>query len=320
MRSISKFILTLAVVALLPMVANAQAKKPTLMVVPADAWCVENGYMAHFNNQGVQQDVPEYQKALQNDMDLLNVITKVGALMADRQFPLKDLAATLRTINQNDAEDAMTVSKSSGATLAETPLERLMNRAKADIIIEVAWKINKQGPKKSVTYTLRGLDAYTNKQVAAAQGTGKPSFNSEVPVLLEEAVLENMDSFVAQLQAHFDDLFANGREVSFNLRIFDNGSGLSFEDEYDGTELTEIVENWMAENTVNHRFNLSDASENRMLFEQVRIPLYRTNGMPMDTRTFITGLRKFLAKPPYNIQSKIITKGLGRADLILGEK
>lgn len=31
-----------------------------------------------------------------------------------------------------------------------------MNRAKADILIEVVWNINTMGPKRSVTYTLRG--------------------------------------------------------------------------------------------------------------------------------------------------------------------
>ena len=59
------------------------------------------------------------------------------------------------------------------------------------------------GPKRSVTYTLRGLDAYTNKQVAATQGTGEPSMAAEVAVLLEEAVVDKMDASLSQLQKHF---------------------------------------------------------------------------------------------------------------------
>ena len=55
-----------------------------------------------------------------------------------------------------------------------------MNRAKADILIEVVWNINRRGPKRSVTYTLRGVEAYTNKQVAATQGTGEPSMAADV--------------------------------------------------------------------------------------------------------------------------------------------
>lgn len=297
-----------------------QAKKPTIMVVPADAWCNANGYMMDFANQEVTNNVPDYKTALQTDIDLLNVITKIGELMVDRQFPLKDLAATIRSIEQSAAEDEMTVSSTSGASLGESPLDRLLSRAKADIMVEVLWKVNTVGPKKSVTYTLRGLDAYTNKQVAAAQGTGAPSLSAEVPVLLEEAVLSNMDNFTSQLQAYFDDLQANGREVAVDIRIFDNGSGLTLEDEFDGTELQEVIDNWMAENTVSHRYSLSDATENRMNFEQVRIPLYKQNGMPMDTRAFVEDLRKYLKKAPYNLTCKTMTRGLGKAILVIGEK
>lgn len=298
---------------------HAQAKKPTLMVMPAEVWCFENGYTSLYDTQGKQVRVPDYERAYQENADLLNVTTKIGELMAERGFPLKDMSAAIRDINRSSAEDAMTVS-SSGSALAETPLERLMSRARADILIELAWTVSTVGPKQSVTYTLRGIDAYTNKQVAAAQGTGPQSFSAEIPVLLEEAVLAHMDNFIGQLQSHFDDLLENGREVALNVRIFDNGSGLTFEKEVGGGELTDVIDDWMAQNTVNHRYNLSDAGETHMSFEQVRIPLYRENGMPMDTRRFGTELRRYLAKSPYNLTSKILTKGLGRVDIIIGEK
>ncbi len=304
----------------LPLLTFGQAKKPTIMVVPADTWCIENGYYTDFNNQGRQQKLPDYERAVTENSDLLSVVTKIGELMADQGMPLKDLSAAIKSVNRNMEEDELTQSSTSGAGLASTPLQRLANRAKADIIVEVAWKVNSTGPKNSVTYTLRGLDAYTDKQVAAAQGTGAPSFSAEVPLLIEEAVIGKMDNFTAQLQNHFDDLFENGREVSVTIQVFDNGSGLSLEDEYDGEELTDIIDDWMAKNTVNHRYSLSDADESRMIFEQVRIPLYRDNGSPMDTRHFVTNLRKFLSKEPYNITSKVVTKGLGKANLILGEK
>lgn len=294
-----------------------QAKKPMLMVIPGDTWCTQNGYMLSIDIQGQTVNVPDYVRALQENMDLINVITKIGELMVERSFPLKDAASSIRSINQNSAEDEMTVSSRSGAALTETPLDKLLNRAKADILVELSWKINHIGPKNSVTYTLRGIDAYTNKQIAATQGTGAQSFSAEIPVLLEEAVIEHMDNFTAQLQKHFDDLLTNGREVTLNIRMFDSGSGKTLEDEYGNSELSEVIDNWMAQNTVNHRYNLTDATESTMRFEQVRIPLYRSNGMPMDTRHFATELRKYLSNTPYQLKAKIITKGLGHADLII---
>lgn len=304
----------------LPLLLGAQAKKPTLLVIPGEAWCNANGFMADFKTQGKTTRVPDYERALVEDMDLVNVITKINELMADRGFTVKDLAQSIRGINQANAENEMTSSRTSGASIVETPLDRLLNRAKADIVLEINWKTTAEGPRSYMTYNLRALDGYTYKQVAASQGTSKPSFSAVTPVLLEEAVIDNMDRFCGQLQMHFDDMVENGREVTVNLRIFDNGSGLSFEDEYDGVELSEIIDNWMAENTQAHRYSMLDATEDFMSFEQVRIPLYRANDMPMDTRHFVTQLRNFLKRPPYNITSKLVTKGLGRAELILGEK
>ena len=312
--------LMVLVAAHLPQMLMAQAKKPTLMVIPAEVWCHENGYMMEFEAQGKKSRMPDYERAFQENSDLLNATTKIGQLMAERGFPLKDMSTTIRDISRSNLEDEMTTSSTSGATLAETPLERLLSRAKADIVLELAWKTSSIGPKKSLTFTLRGIDAYTNKQIAAAHGTGPQSFSADVPVLLDEAVLEHMDQFISQLQEHFDDLVENGREVAVNIRVFNNGSGLSMEKEYDGEELTDIIDEWMAENTVNHRYSLRDAGETHIAFEQVRIPLYRDNGMPMDTRHFCRALTKKLAKSPYNIPAKLLTKGLGRIDIILGEK
>ena len=293
------------------MIVNSygQAKKPTVMVIPGDTWCSSNGYMSNYDMQGRSVSVPDYERALQEDMDLVNVITKIGELMAERGFPLKDMSSVIRSINQNSVEDEMTVSSRSGASMSETPLDRLLNRAKADIAVELSWKINQSGPKNSVTYTLRGIDAYTNKQIAAAQGTGSPSYSAEIPVLLEEAVIERMDNFTAQLQKHFEDLRDNGREITLNIRMFDDGSGKSLEDEYGDCELSEVIDDWIAMNTVNHRYSLTDATESVMHYEQVRIPLYRQNGMPMDTRHFVTELRKYLSKSPY--QGKGDNKRIG---------
>jgi len=53
---------------------QAQAKKPTLMVVPSDNWCITNGYMMQFENQGMIETIPDYKAAFQQSSDLLLVV------------------------------------------------------------------------------------------------------------------------------------------------------------------------------------------------------------------------------------------------------
>ena len=297
-----------------------QAKLPKLMVVPSDVWCHENGCMETMEVMGEQVSYPDYKRAMQTNRDLMAVIGKINTLMAERGYPLQDMSQTLRSIERTNQENSVLRTKTSGASLAESPVDRLRRTARADIILEVDWGINKNGPKRSVTYNLRGLDAYSNKQVAGAEGTGAPSFSAEIPVLIEEAVQNHMDPFTEQLRQHFDDLLENGREVVIELQIPDNGQDLDFESEYGGKELAEIIDEWMHENTVQHRYSKADGTENYLLFDQVRIPVYRPNGMAMDADSFARQLRNFLKAAPYNITTKVVNRGLGRCLLVVGEK
>lgn len=311
--------LSVVVFVILGFTVFGQAKKPTIMVVPSDVWCNKNGFTMTFDNQGTVQVIPDYKKAFQNDENLTLVIGKINTLMSDRGFPLKNLETVLKNIEQQAAQDNMRTSKG-GSTLAESPLDKLKKSARADIIMQLTYTVNKTGPQKSITFNLQGLDAYTGKQVAGAQGTGEKSFSAELPVLLEEAVLAHLDNFNSQLQSHFDDLLTNGREITVRVQMWDNSSGTDLETEYDGKELNEIIDNWMSKNTVQGRYSKSESSENYMFFEQVRIPLYDASGKAQDAKDFVQGLRKFLKEPPYNLTCKADMNGLGAGLLYIGEK
>ncbi|NQX80927.1 MAG: hypothetical protein HRT66_02885 [Flavobacteriaceae bacterium] len=301
----------------------SQAKKPTIMIVPSDVWCNINGYMMEFDNQGTVVKIPNYKKALQENADLLLVISKINGMMAERGFPLKNMESVMKSLEKNSAEDAMMSSKDSGASASESPIDQLKKVAKADIIMQLTWTVNKTGPRNSITFNLQGLDSYTDKQIATAAGTGAPSTSAEIPLLLEEAILAHIDNFNSTLMTHFEDLFTNGREIVLNLKKWDDWDG-DFESEYgeDSEELGVLIEDWLADNTVQGRYSTTDATENMMFFEQVRIPLYyERNGKQraMDTRRFARGLSKFL-KDELKIINKVTTKGLGQATIYLGSK
>ena len=295
----------------------SQAKKPTLMVIPSDVWCNQQGYMMVDDNMGSMEKYPDYRRALQENADLLLVISKINELMQIKGFPLKNMESSLKSLQNQAAEDAMLSSKS-GSELKESVVDKLKRVAKADIWMQLTWTINQTGPKRSATYNLQGLDAYTDKQIAGSSGTGNPASSTEQPVLLEEAVVNHMDNFAAQLQEHFDDMLANGREIVLRVRVWDSFDG-DLESEYDGKALSEIIEDWVSDNTVQNRFSTSDATENLMVFEQVRIPLYDERERAIDARGWALGLQKML-KSKYAIEAKLMTKGLGQAQIVIGEK
>ena len=313
----SLFTLALALVALM---ASAQIKKPELMVIPSDVWCINNGYYTEVENMGTTAKVPNYKQALQENMGLKLAIAKINDLMAERQFPLKSLEQELKNLEQRRMEDNLTTSKA-GNELSESPLDEVARTAKCDIILELTWDVKDMGPKHSLSYILEGRDAYTAKSIGSAAGTGAPSFSADVDVLLEEAIVANMDNFNNRLQAHFEEMQQIGREISMDIKVFaNNAAGVDLETEFGDDELIDIINNWLQLNTVQGRFSMPYASENVANFTQVRIPVYDERGRAIDANAFAKGLAKMLKKEPYNIPSKVLVKGLGRAVIILGEK
>lgn len=299
-------------------VAFAQAKKPTLMILPSDNWCNQRYFMTEYDNQGTKVKVPDYKLAFQEDTELGQVISKISSLMADEGFPLKNAEQELKNIEARRTEDNMTMSRTSGSSIAESPLDMLKKTAKADILIQIWWKVNKTDKGKAVSFTLEAFDSYTSKLIASSTGTGKPS-DDIVPVLLLEAVSHHINPFLDQLQNHFNDMFENGREIILTVKRWDNWE-YYLDDEINDKEIIEYINVWMRENTLNGRYNLSDATENFIRFEQVRIPIYNQYNQPMDARDFTNDLRKYLRDNPFNFDIKLLTRGLGEAILILGEK
>jgi hypothetical protein len=315
----TKLLSTLIALLSLTMNVFGQAKKPTLMILPSDNWCEQRFFMTEFDNQGTKQKVPNYKQVFQEDVEIGQVISKIGSVMIDRGFPLKDAEQELKSIEARKAEDNMTSSTTSGSSISESPLDKLQNKAKADIVIQIWWKVNKTEQGKSVSFILEAFDAYTSKRIASSTGNGTPNNTDIIPVLLQNAILANIDPFAAQLQSHFDDMFNNGREVLLTVKKW-NSWDKNLETEIDGKEITDYVNEWLQKNTVKGRFNMSSATENIIRFEQVRIPLFDANNNSIDARQFAKGLQKYFKAAPFNFEVKLMTRGLGEAIIVIGEK
>lgn len=318
LEKMKKVIFSVLTLLLTMNIAFAQGKKPTLMILPSDNWCSQRYFMTNFDNQGTTVKIPDYKAAFQDDAELSTVISIVGGLLAECGYPVKDSEQELKNLDVKQGEDNAMMSKTSGASLAESPLDVLKRKSKSDMIIQIGWSVNKEAAGKSVTFQLDAIDSYTSKRIASATGTGE-SADDIVPRLLEAAVKTHIPEFTQKLDNYFYELGIKGREIVLTVKKWDSWEN-DLETEYDGEELTDCIVEWLNQNTVGGNYNLSDATENYMLLEQVRIPIKDERGMALDARGFANQLRKYLQKEPFNITSKVITRGLGEAMIVLGEK
>lgn len=289
-------------------------KKPTLMMLPSDNWCTQRYFTMEYENQGSRERIPNYKQAFQEDTEIGPVISKIGELLTNMGYSLKDAEMELKNVTNRTAEDNVTMSKTSGAQLSESPLDILKRKAKADIIIQIGWVVN----SSSISFTLEAFDAYTSKRIATSTATESRT-GTAIPLQLQAAVKKHIKPFDKQLDVFYNNMKSNGRETLLTIRTWDNWEN-DLESEYDNDELLSHIQQWLTKNTVKGQFNLSDATENFAQFEQVMIPLKSDKGLDMDARSFARNLQKYLNAAPFHIESKLMMRGLGEAILVLGEK
>ena len=226
-------------------------KKPTIMILPSDNWCAQRYFMTRYDNQGTIVEVPNYQQAFLDDTELGVVISKVGEILTNYGYSLKDAEQEIKNLSIKTAENNVTSSKTSGALLSESPLDELKRRIKSDILIQLWWKVNKEKRGHSVSFTLEAFDSYTNKRIATSTGTGKSS-NSNIPSILEASIKNNIKNFDKQILHWYNQQLMNGREINLTIRCWDNWEN-DLETIYNDEELADCIQNWLYDNTQNRR-------------------------------------------------------------------
>lgn len=297
---------------------TTKAMKPSIMVVPEKGWCLNNGFTQETNANHV-----DYNKALRND-DVLNVITEMGEIMADRGYPLKLLSSTIESIQTEEALDVAFQSKGDGE-IVENDLDRLTRVAGADILVNIAFNRTKQGPRNMIEFRITSVDAATSKQIGGETGVSSAS-GAPAGLLLKESILSFIDNFSASIHRHFQDIIDNGREGEIIFKIAED-CPLNFEDEvvYNGEtgELCELIDYWMNENCINGVFTQSQKTRVRLSYEQVRFPLFGKGKFGGKQRAinadgFIKPISSFLSQ--FGISVSTTPIGIGKVYVILGGK
>lgn len=308
------FLFLVAIIVFESMAQTAQ--KPVVIVVPEKAWCLQKGYT-------IDGKTVDYEKALLNN-DILNAVTRMGGIMAERGYPLKLLSATLDEIKNEGAMDIALRSKGDGEMI-EDDLDQLLRVANADIMINIAFNRLNVGPRSQIEFRVTGIDAATLKQITGDIGRSSAS-GASFSALVDEAVSGFMDSFSNQLMRSFQNTINNGREGTFVFKIASD-CPINFESTInvngESGELAEYIEYWISEHAVSDSFTQGGKSRVRLSFEQVRFPLFGKGGFggkqrAINAEGFIRKISKDLNQLGVSVSTTPI--GIGKVYIVLGRR
>lgn len=309
-------ILTLACIAIALTDAFGQATLPTIMLRPGEAWCKANGYYKTVDNQGITKVIIDEESAL-NNMKMLQSITELEAILKDEGFKTANLRSQTEAIDEFAAEE-MLMTDEYGNGMEKDALDLARERAKADIYLYINWEIETTGPKKQLSYTLVGKDAYTQDDVCSVTGIGEPSISASEAILLREAVIGKLPEMKDRLANYMASILENGRAVRLKISK-STASTVHLETTVQGGTLDRVIYKWILANAVQHRAEKISSTRNQANYT-ANIALYDNDGLPMSAEDFLWQLSDYLAASPYNISTTVKMQGLGQAILWINGK
>ena len=290
-----------------------QTQKPTMLVLPSDQLMQRFGCIRTEVSLGKQLQVRDYNSYLLTDPDAKFIIASIQSAFIEFGYPLNDLEQTLKSINDQEMVDEVSGIKKDSKTI-------LLTNARPDIILELDYNMttdrSSRDYSKSLTYTLRAIDAFSNKVVATIQAAGVKNAKGNTATMMGEAIQKNSKDFTKQINKHFDDLIANGRDITMRVMIDANESFTMSDESIYGDTYADFILDYMKVNTLMGTYNLQRNTDTEMYFANVRIKTLNDNGTQYSAYDFARELSKALNKE-CGVKSKNVTQGLGDAMIII---
>ena len=288
---------------------------PHIMVVPDLIYCKTHGFTQEFNNNGLTETVPDYERAITEDPTLHSALTQVAQLITDCNSDIV-IVDIIEAINNAKADAAMAAANN--ADDSESIEETIIRNSDADILIKVQFDLLKNGPEYRVSYVLNGTDAYTNQNFAPVSGMGKGSTSANPVALLREAIFENMPPFTEKLTNYFVSMLQKGRMMAFEINTTSTAS-VNMNSKVGEYTLREQIEDFLYDNSVDGNGLERVKSGNTFLrYQGVYIPLtssIRGRQRKQGAKDVAQKLVNFLEENGIDAEYKI--RGLGKVNIYI---
>jgi hypothetical protein len=224
---------------------------------------------------------------LENSFNLRLALSVVKKSFDERGYTTYDFEATLRKC---ETMDLFTNKNQSNFQ------DIIAKNSSADIFVVVDCNIDDDSNGKKATVILEAYETYTGRSLANDQGSSTRLRTSDYNKLITNAITSKIVPFLNLLQTKFTQIVEDGRSVQIIFGL-DENAAVTYDDEIgnEGDLISELIMDWMDENSYKNYAKIANQTERIILYEDVRIPLKdQQTGMNYDPRKFGRTLRKYL--------------------------
>lgn len=213
-------------------------------------------------------------------------LTKVKEAFDQRGVNTIDFRAKLKQLQNSEA-----LTDDQELTLKD----EVIKMSGADIYVEIEANKDYSSSGNSVTTIMTAYDAFSSESLAN-KVSSSPKFQTDnFEKLTQKAIEAEVDNLLNTIQEKFNLILENGRTITMEVGI-EIGSDINLDSEVDdsGYYLSELIEEWVADNALNGYFHLQGQSETKMIFDIIKVPIKDPNGNNYRVSKFVIDLRNFM--------------------------
>lgn len=270
-----------------------QQSLPSIMVIPSDNLLEQYGALAtKVYDNGRKYVLRDYQHYLLANKDNQQILSVVQEAFVDMDYPLTDLEQGLKQLNTTEATDFADELEKDSKTLLLTTIQ-------PDIILELDYK-NKMDlashdvTNRSLAYTLRAIDAYTNKVVSSISASDLNG--TETVNLMKSSLTNKIPTLSNDIVKYYSDILYRGREVTVRVAV-EKGSNIHLSDEnVERDTYSDWIIDYMDTHTVKGAYKLQRNTNDEIYFVNVRIKLLNDDGTQYSVYKWARDFNKAIRK------------------------
>jgi hypothetical protein len=180
--------------------------KPAILIVPGDQWMRANGFVTTKDNQGVEEEIFSYKKAITHP-DISTVMKACQNIYGGPAgvFEIKDIKANLDAIKMEEAKN-----NARNDANKESELDIFGRVLQADLWLKINLKESKNANGYNFEITMEGIDPYTKTVALPGYPVTKTSKINDPDRARLNAVEGAASEFKSMIMKHFQNVKEKG--------------------------------------------------------------------------------------------------------------
>lgn len=226
------------------------------------------------------------QTVLDNNPNIRTAVSKVKEAFDQRGWSTVDFVANMRAAQANSA---FTADRQSNFK------SELLTGSGADFYVQVDVQNSTDESGTNITLNVTAFETHSGASFSNQTASSGRYATSDTEKLITRAFEKMQEEFMNTLMVKTDEIRDIGRALVIHFNLDENAS-MDFDAELDGGAfLNEAIEEWISENAFGGRANLAGIIENKMIFDEVRIPLFdQETDKPYNPNKFANEIIRYL--------------------------